>query len=82
MANIAVGVNQCEANGPAFCTGVFLPAAIGLPLMIYGVSVWASSRSAADGKASKPQEASISVVPLASLKKSKEFGGVGVSVVF
>ena len=47
ILNIAVGIPQCEEKGAGFCTGVFLPLAVGLPLTIYGIVVYAGSTSAA-----------------------------------
>lgn len=44
--NIAVGAPQCSAKGGAFCTGVFTPAAIGIPLTIWGIAVYSGARAA------------------------------------
>ena len=49
VANIAVGLPQCDKQGAAFCTGVFLPAGLGLGLATYGFSVWGGSRKAMHG---------------------------------
>lgn len=78
VLNIIAGVEQCDKSA-AFCSGVFLPASIGLPTMIYGIAVWHRSVSAAEGK-SNNSGASLSLSPLASFQKSKEFGGASISL--
>ncbi|HYH96338.1 hypothetical protein [Hyalangium sp.] len=45
--NIAAGAPKCSEGGGAFCTGVFLPAAIGFPMLIWGLSTWLGSSNAA-----------------------------------
>jgi len=45
-ANIAIGLPKCDKHGAAFCTGVFMPAVLGLVLTTYGLSVWGGSRGA------------------------------------
>jgi len=45
--NIALGVSKCGEKGAAFCTGVFLPVVIGLPLFISGMAIYTRSRKAA-----------------------------------
>ncbi len=44
--NIASGASKCSDNGGAYCTGVFLPAAIGVPMLIWGLSTWIGSTGA------------------------------------
>lgn len=44
--NIAVGASKCHEEGKAFCTAVFVPAAVGVALATYGLAVWGSSRKA------------------------------------
>jgi hypothetical protein len=46
VLNIAIGAPKCDKEGAAFCTGVFAPAAIGLPVAIYGFAIWGASRKA------------------------------------
>jgi hypothetical protein len=46
--NIASGAPKCGDNGGAYCTGVFLPAAIGVPMLIWGLSTWMGSTNAAN----------------------------------
>jgi len=50
--NIAVGAPRCGEGGGAYCTGVFLPAAIGVPMLIWGLSTWVGSTSAVSSPAS------------------------------
>jgi hypothetical protein len=48
VINIAVGAPMCTDKGAAFCTGVFLPEAVGLPMLIWGIATHAGSVSAAN----------------------------------
>jgi hypothetical protein len=43
VVNIAVGAPLCDQKGAAFCTGVFLPLGIGLPILIWGIATHASA---------------------------------------
>ncbi|MFL5348715.1 MAG: hypothetical protein ACJ8AT_28295 [Hyalangium sp.] len=61
--NIAAGAPKCSENGGAYCTGVFLPAAIGASMLIWGLSTWISSTDAAS---SPPSSGSVPKVPQAS----------------
>jgi|KBSMisStaDraftv2_1062788.scaffolds.fasta_scaffold362177_1 hypothetical protein len=63
VLNIAVGAPQCDTKGAAFCTGVFAPLAIGLPLTIYGVVVWQSSVSAAKPGSGRRETARLMLQP-------------------
>ncbi|MCP3138193.1 hypothetical protein [Pyxidicoccus xibeiensis] len=47
--NIVAGMETCGEQGGAYCVGTFLPAAIGVPMLIWGLTTWASSTSAAEG---------------------------------
>lgn len=76
VANIAVGAPECDRQGPAYCTGVFLPAAIGLPIMAWGFYTYFSSVSAAS---SGPR---VAVLPTASFQKKNESFGANVVVSF
>src|SRR5688572_24976207 len=41
IVNIAVGMEECQNNGDgAYCTGVFLPAAVGTGLLVWGLTTW------------------------------------------
>jgi hypothetical protein len=44
--NIAVGANTCGEVGGAFCAGMIAPAAIGLPMLIWGFTTWGKSTDA------------------------------------
>jgi uncharacterized protein YceK len=61
--NIAAGAPHCEQGGTAYCGGVFLPAAIGVPMLIWGLSTWANSTSAAS---SAPSPHSVPKAPSAA----------------
>lgn len=81
LVNIATGVPQCEREGAAFCTGVFLPATIGGSLLAYGLSVWLGSTSAAEPKASQSAK-KFTVVPIASVDKTNQVFGASAHVAF
>jgi hypothetical protein len=49
LVNIVVAAPTCHEKGTAFCTGVFLPAAVGAVLMAFGeMEMWRSRAAAAD----------------------------------
>jgi hypothetical protein len=77
-ANIVVGMPECDRQGPAYCMGVFLPAAIGISLFAYGLGTYSGSMSAMDEKPERSVLGSIVVAP------THEFAGLpktpGVSV--
>jgi hypothetical protein len=50
--NIASGASGCAEGGGAYCTGVFLPAAVGVPILIWGLTTWVGSTSAASANSS------------------------------
>jgi len=81
VVNAVVGAPQCERQGAAYCIGVFTPAAIGLPLMIWGFTTWSASRAAADPntRSSGPQ---VAILPTASLQKKNEYVGASVTVTY
>lgn len=81
IANIAVGAENCEREGAAYCTGVFLPAAIGAPIMLWGIVTWAGSMSNA-GAGKNKTEPSIAIVPVVSTDKKNEYVGVSASMRF
>lgn len=81
LVNIATGVPQCEREGAAFCTGVFLPAALGGSLLAYGLSVWLGSTSAAESKGVQSAQ-KFTVVPMASVDKTNQVFGARVHVAF
>jgi hypothetical protein len=47
VVNIAVGAPQCGEKGAAFCTGVFAPLAVGIPIFLWGRATHASAVNAA-----------------------------------
>ena len=55
VLNIAAGAETCGesegAVGVAFCTGMVLPAAFGAGMLIWGLTKWGASTSAAEGNA-------------------------------
>jgi hypothetical protein len=78
VANIAIGMPQCDKEGAAYCTGVFLPAAIGASLITYGLGTYIGSSSAVNEKPERSGLGSIVIAP------THEFAGLpktpGVSV--
>jgi hypothetical protein len=78
IANIAVGLPDCDKGGPAFCMGVFLPATIGVSLIVYGLGTHSGSVSAVNEKPERSVLGSLVVAP------THEFAGLpktpGVSV--
>jgi hypothetical protein len=48
--NIAAGIGTCSEVGGAYCVGTFLPAAVGLPMLIWGLRTWSNSTSAAENQ--------------------------------
>lgn len=81
IANIAAGASDCDRYGGAYCAGVFLPAAIGAPVMAYGLVTWISSVSAA-GERKKSDDRSFAVVPVVSTDKKNEYVGVSAAMRF
>jgi hypothetical protein len=61
--NIGVGASKCDEGGGAYCTGVFLPAAIGVPMLIWGMATWIGSTSAAS---SPPSSGTVPKAPKAA----------------
>lgn len=74
VLNIMTGLPQCEEQGGAFCTGVFLPAAVGVGLMASGFSRWRRSRNAAAGPPAGPG-VSVGIAPVATRSENGTFGG-------
>jgi hypothetical protein len=81
IANIALGAENCERGGAAYCTGVFLPAMIGAPIMLFGIATWAGSVSNA-GAGKKKTEPSLAIVPVVSTDKKNEYVGVSAAMRF
>ncbi len=86
IANIIVGMPQCEKEGGAFCVGVFTPAAIGLGMTMFGGVVWGGSRKAAGMSKSKSEKTlaawPLVVVPMAVVAGEEVHRGAGVVVAF
>jgi hypothetical protein len=61
--NIAVGAGGCDTGGAAYCTGVFLPAALGASMLIWGLTTWSNSTGAA---ARPPSSTQVPAPPSAS----------------
>lgn len=81
IANIALGAEDCDRGGAAYCTGVFLPAAIGAPIMAYGLVTWLKSVSAS-GPRKDQTEPSFAVVPTISVDKKNEYVGASATIRF
>jgi hypothetical protein len=47
ILNIAVGAPGCEQKPAGYCEGVFLPALVGVALVVYGLATYSRSVSAA-----------------------------------
>lgn len=47
--NIAAGAGTCSEVGGAYCVGTVLPAAVGIPILIWGMNTWTNSTHAAHG---------------------------------
>jgi hypothetical protein len=73
ILNIAVGTSQCQSKGAAFCTGVFLPATVGLGMSIWGLTIWTKSSNAA--RNTGPRGPELSLAPLLGLGEQKAGGG-------
>jgi hypothetical protein len=74
IANIALGAPDCDRGGAAYCFGVFLPAAIGAPIMGWGIATWLKSVQSA-GPRKEKTEPSFAVVPVLSVDKKNEYVG-------
>ncbi len=77
-ANIVIGAPDCNRGEVAYCTGVFLPAALGAPMLLWGVATWARSKIVTGG--GKIGGPNVAVVPTASFDKKNEFFGVSATV--
>jgi RNase P/RNase MRP subunit p29 len=74
ILNIAVAASHCEEKGGAFCTGVFIPAAAGLGMSIWGLTVW--SRSTRAVREPGPRGPELSLAPLV-VRSGQSAGGGG-----
>jgi hypothetical protein len=82
IVNIAVGAPQCEQQGAAFCTGVFIPAAIGLPIMSYGIGTYAGSVSSLNDAPEQGRRGRLVVMPTHQFAGQPETPGVSVGGTF
>ncbi len=80
IANIAIGASDCRRGGAAYCTGVFLPAAVGAPIFVWGLVTWMTSTGAVKPKSDS--SSNFAIVPTASFDKKNEFVGVSASARF
>ncbi|UQA62787.1 hypothetical protein [Polyangium aurulentum] len=76
--NIVMGAPKCESEGAAFCTGVFAPAAIGIPLMLWGTIVKMNSVSAMNEGADPGRSARVLVLPTHQFAGQPKTPGVSV----
>jgi hypothetical protein len=63
--NIVGGMSTCVRVGGAFCAGMVAPAAIGVPMLIWGLKTWSGSTEAA-GNFKPPAPDSVPSAPAAS----------------
>ena len=77
VINIAVGEPKCHEKGAAFCTGVFTPAAVGLPLLVWGLIVWHGSTNAAGVMSPR---SSASVAPFFAGVDGHNYTGAGLTL--
>lgn len=82
IANIAVGFPRCETEGPAFCTGVFLPMGIGAPIMLWGIFTNLASRRALDKPPSSATQGSLFVAPTHQFAGRPDTPGLAVGGTF
>ncbi len=65
MVNIAAGASTCDAVGGAFCVGMIAPAAIGVPMLVWGFMTWGKSTDA-EKNLRPPEPASVPSPPSTS----------------
>lgn len=64
LVNIQVGSKKCEVEGTAYCMGVYLPAAVGFPMLIWGIGVHVTSVKALHREPeSTAEEQAVTVMP-------------------
>lgn len=80
--NIGVGLPKCETEGAAFCTGVFLPMAIGLPVMLWGIATNVGSRGALTKSPSTELRGSLFVAPTHQFAGRPDTPGLSVGGTF
>jgi hypothetical protein len=82
VANVAVGAENCDKEGAAYCTGVFLPIGIGLPIMIYGIATYSGSTSALKEKPIRVGQGSLFVLPTHEFAGQPKTPGLSVGGTF
>lgn len=82
VANIAVGAPECEKQGPAFCVGVFTPAAVGLSVMIWGIATYVGSVSSLSEGERKGQQGQFFVLPTDQFAGQPNTPGITVGSTF
>lgn len=82
VANIVVGIPQCEKQGGAFCTGVFLPALIGFPVMTWGIATYAGSVSSLNSAPEQSRQGRLVVLPTHQFAGQPKTPGVSVGGTF
>lgn len=81
VVNIIRGAGDCDTQGAAYCTGVFLPTAIGGSLLGYGLSVWLDSTNATQpGRA--VSQSRLKIVPITSIDKTNQVFGATARMAF
>ena len=64
--NVAAGASTCGEVGGAYCVGTFLPAAVGLSTLIWGLTTWTNSTDAAQGGAAAAHTGAVPTPPSVS----------------
>lgn len=81
-ANIAVGAPQCEEQGPAFCTGVFIPAVVGVSVMTWGLGTYGGSVSSLSDGAPQGRQGRFFVLPTDKFAGQPSTPGITVGSTF
>lgn len=79
VINIAVGVPHCDEQGAAFCLGVFLPAAVGVPMLGWGYITWQGSREEAHEYHDGKRRSRVSVLPIVTSPEGRASVGLTMS---
>lgn len=75
LVNIAMGWSTCAERGGASCAATFAPAAIGLPIVLWGVKTWSDSTQAAEGRRPAATASKYSPPPVAPFDVSASTPG-------
>jgi hypothetical protein len=82
LVNIVVGSPNCETQGAAYCTGVFLPMAVGLPIMSWGGYTHTQSLLALEKSPADRRGGSLFVLPTQQFAGQAETPGVSLGGTF